>query len=79
MKSKAVILGCLAAAAMNTLYAAEGLIPGNMPHLDHVFVIMMENHSYTQVLNNPNAPYTTQEANLANSATNFLAIGTSEF
>ena len=75
MKSKAVILGCLAAAAMNTLYAAEGLIPGNMPHLDHVFVIMMENHSYTQVLNNPNAPYTTQEANLANSATNFLAIG----
>jgi len=75
MKSKAVLFGCLAAAAMNSLYAAEGLIPGNMPHLDHVFIIAMENHSYSQVLNNPNAPFTTQEANLANSATNYLAIG----
>jgi phosphatidylinositol-3-phosphatase len=75
MQSKAVILGCLAAASMSSLFAAEGLIPGDMPHLDHVFVIMMENHGYSQVLNNPNAPFTTQEANLANSATNYFAIG----
>jgi phosphatidylinositol-3-phosphatase len=75
MKSKAVILGCLAAAAMNSLYAAEGPIPGGIPHLDHVFVIMMENHGYTQILNNPNAPYANELANEANSSTNYFAIG----
>jgi len=75
MKSKAVILGCLAAAAMNVLYAAEGTIPGGIPRLDHVFVIMMENHGYSQILNNPNAPYANELANEANSATNYFAIG----
>ena len=74
MKSKAVILGCLAAAAMNSLYAAEGPIPGGIPRLDHVFVIMMENHSYSQILNNPNAPYINQFANVGNTATNYFAI-----
>jgi|SRR5271165_3794777 len=75
MKSKAVILGCMAAVAINSLYAAEGSIPGGIPHLDHVFVIMMENHGYTQILNNPNAPYANELANSANSATNYFAIG----
>ena len=28
-----------------------------VPRLDHVFVIMMENHSYSQILDNPNAPF----------------------
>ena len=74
MKSKAVILGCLAAAAMNSLYAAEGPIPGGIPHLDHVFVIMMENHGYSQILNNPNAPYINELSNVANSATNYFAV-----
>src|SRR6516165_137296 len=33
--------------------------PGSQrcPHLDHVFVIMMENHGYQQILSNPNEPY----------------------
>lgn len=74
MKSKAIVLGCLAAAAMNSLYGAEGGIPGGIPHLDHVFVIMMENHSYSQLLNNPNAPFINQLFNDANSATNYFAI-----
>lgn len=28
-----------------------------MPHLDCVFVMVMENHAYGQVVNNPNLPY----------------------
>jgi phosphatidylinositol-3-phosphatase len=75
MKSKAVILGCLAAASLGSLFGAEGPIAGGIPHLDHVFVIMMENHGYSQIINNPNAPYTNQLANQANSATNYFAIG----
>jgi hypothetical protein len=53
MKSEAVMLGCLTAAAINSLYAAEGPTPGKIPHLDHVFVAMVENHGYSQILNNP--------------------------
>jgi phosphatidylinositol-3-phosphatase len=74
MKNKAVILGCLAAAAMNSLFAAEGPTPAGIPHLDHVFVIMMENHGYSQILNNPNAPYINELASVANSATNYFAV-----
>ena len=74
MKSKAVILGCLAAATMTSMYSAEGPIPGGIPHLDHVFVIMMENHGYSQILDNPNAPYINQLMSAANAATNYFAI-----
>jgi hypothetical protein len=45
-----------------------------VPHLDHVFVIMMENHSYSQIVNNPNAPFANQLAKSANSTTNYFAI-----
>jgi hypothetical protein len=79
MKRKAVILGCLAAATVTTLFvnpmsAAEGPTPGGIPRLDHVFVIMMENHGYSQILTNPNAPYINELANAANMATNYFAI-----
>ena len=45
-----------------------------MPHLDHVWVIMMENHGYSQVIGNPNCPYLNDYASLANTATNYFAI-----
>jgi len=45
-----------------------------VPRLDHVFVIMMENHSYSQILNNPNAPFANALARSANTATNYFAI-----
>jgi len=54
--------------------AAEGPVPSGMPHLDRVFVILMENHGYSQVVNNPNLPYINQLANLGNTATNYFAI-----
>ena len=49
-------------------------MPKGVPPLDHVWVIMMENHGFSQVLNNPAAPFTTQYANSANLATNYFAV-----
>jgi hypothetical protein len=46
-----------------------------MPRLNHVFVIMMENHGYQQIIGNPYAPFTNQEAQTANLATNYFAVG----
>ena len=40
-----------------TLFAAEGPVPSGVRRLDHVFVIMMENHGYSQIVGNPNAPF----------------------
>src|SRR5579863_656628 len=73
MKRCATILGCLAA-AVNWVSAAEGPSPTGMPHLDRVWVVMMENHGYSQILNNPNAPFINLLATTANSATNYFAI-----
>ena len=42
--------------------------------LDHVFVIMMENHGFAQIINNPYAPFINQEALSANLASNYFAV-----
>src|SRR5579863_10564779 len=74
VKIKIVLLGMLGVATAVSALAAEGPPPTGMPHLDHVFVIMMENHGYSQIVNNPNVPYINELANLANTATNYFAI-----
>jgi len=74
MRRTAVALGLLASALAGSAHAGEGPIPRGIPHLDHVFVIMMENHGYSQILNNPNAPYINQLAKSANLATNYFAV-----
>jgi hypothetical protein len=71
---KIAALTLLATALASTAFAAEGPIPRGVPYLSHVFVIMMENHGYSQILNNPNAPYINQMAHSANLATNYFAI-----
>jgi len=75
MTMKTVALGLAAAAFVGTAIADEGPSPKGVPHLDHVFLIMMENHGYGQILNNPNAPFINKLANSANLATNYFAIG----
>src|ERR1700694_3140792 len=55
--------------------AAEGPVPNGVSHLDRVFLIMMENHGYSQILNNPNAPFINELASKANLATNYFAVG----
>src|SRR5579864_3198115 len=74
MKKVALILGMLAALG-SVLVAQEGAVPKGVSRLDHVFVIMMENHGYSQIVGNPNAPFANQYAHIANSATNYFAIG----
>ena len=59
--------------ASSTL-AQQGPVPTGVPHLDHVFVIMMENHGYSQIVGNPNAPFINQLAKSANTATNYFAV-----
>ncbi|PYX96344.1 MAG: phosphoesterase, partial [Acidobacteria bacterium] len=54
-------------ALISTVFAAEGPVPKGVPHLDHVFVIMMENHGYNQIVNNPDAPFANELARSANS------------
>jgi phosphatidylinositol-3-phosphatase len=64
----------LAAATASTALAQKGGSKG-VPHLDHVWMIMMENHGFTQIYNNPNAPFLNKLANSANMATNYFAVG----
>ena len=56
------------------MFANEGDVPKGVPHLDHVFVIMMENHAYEQIIGNPDAPFTNYYAKSANSANNYFAV-----
>jgi phosphatidylinositol-3-phosphatase len=57
------------------MFANEGDVPKGVPHLDHVFVIMMENHAYGQIVGNPSAPFANKYMQSANAANNFFAVG----
>ena len=76
MKTTAIALGLLAstAATTRTAFAGEGPVPKGIPRLDHVFVIMMENHGYSQLIDNPNAPFINKYSKTANLGTNYFAV-----
>ncbi len=68
----------LGAAALGTgaAPAVEVQAPkGNFGTLDHVFLIMMENQTSTDIIGNPNAPFINEYASIANHATNYYAVG----
>jgi hypothetical protein len=71
---KIVLAMALLLAFATSAFAQEGAIPKGVPHLDHVFLIMMENHGYREILNNPNARFINQYARTANLATNYFAV-----
>jgi hypothetical protein len=71
---KLVLATTLLLAFVIGAFAQEGAIPKGIPHLDHVFVIMMENHGYFQIINNPNAPFINKYAKTANLATQYFAV-----
>jgi hypothetical protein len=73
MKKIATVVALLAALAVAG-FAQEGAVPKGVPRLDHVFLIMMENHGYTEILGNPNAKFITQYAKDANLATDYFAV-----
>ena len=77
MLKHAAAFGLVAGVVATGGFAQEGHVPTGMPHLDHVFVIMMENHGYQQVINNPNEPYLNSliKSGKVNLATNYFAVG----
>ncbi len=65
----------LLASRANLTHAASG--PGNRSNLknfQHVFVIMMENTSYTSLIGNPNAPFINSAAATYGLATNYYGV-----
>ena len=75
MNKITAILCLLAAGMASTASAQEGPVPTGVSHLDHVWVIMMENHGFSQIHNNPNAPFINKLANSANAGLNYFAVG----
>lgn len=79
MMKKAATLFLLAAGLTGTLSAQqqENENHKGIPPMDHVFVILMENHGYQQIVNNPNEPYLNSliANKKVNLATNYFAIG----
>jgi len=74
MKNNRWGLLILATFIAHSAWAQEGPVPLGIPKLDHVFVIMMENHGFSQIINNPNAPFINQYVKDANLATNYFAV-----
>ena len=68
----------LAAAALAAGTAGAATRPDpqcNFGGFDHVFLIMMENQTNTDILGNPNAPFINQYAATVNQATDYFAVG----
>jgi hypothetical protein len=76
MNRTLVAAATLAALAGGVANAVELAVPpSTFGRLDHVFLIMMENQTNTDILGNPNAPYINWYVNIANQATNYFAVG----
>src|ERR1700733_15652033 len=71
---KMAVTSVVALVTAGSAGAAQGPVPTGVPRLDHVFVIMMENHAYGQIAGNPQAPFTNALMAKANLATNYFAI-----
>src|SRR5215467_10798170 len=77
MWKKTAVLCLLAATAAWTAVAQERDKPKGIRHRDHVFVIVMENHGYQQIINNPNEPFLNSliAKGKVSLARNYFAIG----
>jgi phosphatidylinositol-3-phosphatase len=74
MRKITLVSSVLSLVAAGSAGAAQGPVPAGIPHLDHVFVIMMENHAYGQITSNPQAPFINSLMGKANIGTNYFAI-----
>ena len=78
MMKRMATLGVCTVLLISAVFADEDKKrPEGIPRLDHVFVIMMENHGYQQILDNPNEPYLNSliANKKVNVATNYFAVG----
>jgi phosphatidylinositol-3-phosphatase len=74
MSRKAFVASLLAAMLVSPMFADEGAVPKGLPRLDHVFIIMMENHGFNQVVGNPDAPFINHYMKTVNVGTNYFAV-----
>jgi hypothetical protein len=74
---RSVLAGVLGASVAAVAMAGEGPVPQGISRLDHIFVIMMENHTYQQIVDNPTMPFINGLINSgeAHLATNYFAVG----
>src|SRR5437879_4350489 len=70
----AAAFGLAASVAAINSFANTGPVPTGVPRLNHVFVIVMENHGYAQIANNANAPFINAYMKSSNLATKYFAI-----
>jgi phosphatidylinositol-3-phosphatase len=76
MKLKRHMLAFAAIAALGVgSVHAQAIQVGNFGPLNHVFLIMMENQTSTDIIGNPNAPFINQYATIANHAASYYAVG----
>src|SRR5579864_4007712 len=76
MRTTFVAFAAAAALGAAIAQAGERDVPeGGFGSLDHVFLIVMENQSDTDILGNANAPFINSYAQIANQATNYFAVG----
>ncbi len=67
-------LAVVAALLMFAAVATPQADAARVPRLKHVWVFVMENHSYDQVIGNPNAPYVSRLARRHGMATRMWAV-----
>jgi len=76
MKKAILAVAAMMALTTGVVLGAERDEPqSGFGRLDHVFLIIMENQTDTDVLGNVNAPFINAYAKLANRATNYWAVG----
>ncbi len=79
-KSLKYFLALSATAALTSGQALADGHGGRVPALDHVFVLVLENHNWMTsfgsegIIGNPNAPYITELSKKYNFATNYNAV-----
>ena len=77
MKNGILGLAAVAMLATGPVLAKDGttpVAPGAVPHLNHVFVIMMENHLRSEIIGNVNAPFMTAESKAAGQALSYYGV-----
>jgi len=75
MKSLKLALGLSAAVLACPALAKEGTDrAASVERLDHVYLVVMENHGYDQIIGNPNAPFTNAWASSVGLAKNYFAV-----
>jgi len=76
MTKISILLASAMLSICTTALALDTAVPGgSFGKLDHVFLILMENQTNTDILGNPNAPFINAYAKVANHAANYFAVG----